>query len=107
MAPEASVFDAGKFRDVFCILLTLTGDEERETYSIARAYDVLKPHVPSGIFPFGKTSGGEYLCFDYRAAPEHPKVVLVTVETTIKAVASSFADFMASLHDGRAPRVSR
>lgn len=66
---------------------------------------VLKPLVPTGIFPFGKTSGGEYLCFDYRAAPEQPKVVLVTVETTIKPVANSFADFMASLHDGTAPRV--
>jgi hypothetical protein len=61
MAPEPSVFDAGKLRDVFCVLLTLTVDEEKETYSIARAFDVLKPRVPTGIFPFGKTSGGEYL----------------------------------------------
>lgn len=100
MAPEPSVFDAGKLRDVFCVLLTIIVDEEKESYSVVRAYDILKPHIPAGIYPFGKTSGGEYLCFDYRTPPDHPKVVLVTVEAFIRSVADSFTEFMDRLHNG-------
>jgi hypothetical protein len=59
----------------------------------------LKPHVPNGIFPFAETSGGESICFDYRANPTQPRIVLVTVETFIYPLAESLTEFLNKLHD--------
>lgn len=99
MSPEPSAFNLGSGRDVFCVLLTVSTDEERDEYSLRHVYGIIDPHVPIGIFPFALTSGGEFLCFDYRASPEHPAVVLVSVEMLIHPVAGCFGDFMASLYD--------
>jgi hypothetical protein len=65
-----------------------------------RVHEVLAPHVPPGIFPFGRTPGGEYLCFDFRNAPDTPRVVLVTGELSVLPVANSFQEFLEGLHDG-------
>lgn len=99
MSPEPSAFNVSAVRDVFCVLLTVSFNEERDEYSLRHVYDIIAPHVPAGIFPFALTSGGEFLCFDYRASPEHPAVVLVSVEMLVQPVADSFSDFMASLHE--------
>ncbi len=99
MSPEPSAFNVGSGRDVFCVLLTVSIDEERDEYSLRRVYGILEPHVPAGIFPFALTSGGEFLCFDYRASPEHAAVVLVSVGMLVHPVAGSFSDFMASLYE--------
>lgn len=87
--------------DAFSVLLIVSADREKEAYSVSKAYQVLEPHVPAGIFPFALTPGGKYLCFDYRESSEQPKITLVTVEMHIYPVAESFTDFMASLHDGQ------
>ena len=42
MAPEPAVFDVGRGTNVFNVLLTVKSHEGRETYSVARAYEVLK-----------------------------------------------------------------
>ncbi|WP_414639335.1 SMI1/KNR4 family protein [Archangium sp.] len=80
-------------------VLTLARDERWDEYSVSGAYESLSQYVPPGIYPFGLTSGGESLCFDYREFPSQPRIALVTVEGDIHSIASSFADFMARLHD--------
>jgi hypothetical protein len=99
MTPEPSVFKVGQGRDVFCTLLTLSVDEDKEYYSVSKSYEVLKPHMPAGLYPFGQTSGGEHLCFDYRDSPPQPRVVLLTVEMNALPVASSFAEFLEGLYE--------
>ncbi|MFE8596112.1 SMI1/KNR4 family protein [Archangium violaceum] len=100
MAPEPCLFNVGGSEDVFNDLLTITPIEGRESYSVMRVHEVLAPHLPPGIFPFGRTPGGEYLCFDFRNAPDAPRVVLVTSELSILPVANSFHAFLEELHDG-------
>lgn len=99
MAPEPCVFEVGGTEDVFSDLLTISSLEGRESYSVGRVYEILEPHVPKGLYPFGRTPGGEYLCFDYRHSPDEPGIVLVTVETSLLPIASSFQAFLDGLHD--------
>jgi hypothetical protein len=98
MTPEPGVFKVGRGANVFSVLLTVSRDEEHPSYSIEDSYTLIRPHVPSGIFPFGKTPGGEYLCFDYGTS-RHPRIVLVTVEMAVYPVANSFQELLAGLHD--------
>jgi len=98
MSPEPGVFNVDQGDDVFCVLLTIEPYEGKETYSVQKVHQVLKPHVPAGIFPFAKTPGGEHLCFDYRASTNQPKIVLVTVETWIFPVAESFEALLDGLY---------
>lgn len=99
MTPEPSVFKVGRGDDVFCVLLTIPVVEEREYYSVSKSYDILKPHMPAGLYPFGQTSGGEHLCFDYRGSPPQPRVVLLTVEMNALPVANSFQEFLEGLYE--------
>lgn len=99
MAPEPAVFDVGRGNNVFNVLLTIKSHEGRESYSVGRAHEVLKPLVPVGVLPFALTSGGEFICFDYRTHPSQPQIVLVTVETFIYPVGDSLTDFLSRLHD--------
>ncbi|KFA88467.1 hypothetical protein Q664_41360 [Archangium violaceum Cb vi76] len=99
MAPEPCVFKVGRGANVFSVLLTVTRDADRASYSIQDSYDLIRSHVPSGIYPFGKTPGGEYLCFDYRGAAHQPQIVLVTVEMSVLPVANSFQELLEGLHD--------
>jgi hypothetical protein len=100
MAPTPDVFDMGAGNNAFTCLLTLTSGEHEWVYSIAAAYKLLLQYVPSGIFPFGTTPGGAYLCFDYREAPPaQPSIVLVTTEMDIYPVAPSFREFLEGLHE--------
>jgi hypothetical protein len=99
MTPHPCIFDAGKLKDVMSVLLTIITDPDKKAYAIRDSYSILKPHIPSGIYPFAMTPGSEHLCFDYRASPEEPKIVLVTVDMNVHPVADSFNEFMAKLHD--------
>jgi hypothetical protein len=99
MGPEPSVFNVGKSKNVFNSLLTVSEDPERRASSASYVFNLLKPHLKPGVFPFANTPGGELLCFDYRASSEQPGIVLVTVEMDIYPVADSFNDFLAGLHD--------
>jgi hypothetical protein len=99
MTPTPYVLDVERGNTTVCVLLTFTRDESRRTYFILSAYDVLKNHIPHGIYPFAMTGAGEYICFDYRDSPGGPKIVLVTVETDIYPIADSFSEFLLKLHD--------
>ena len=100
MNPSPNVFDIGAGANVLTCLLTLTPTPGREVYAVARRYNLIKPYVPAGIFPFGITPGGENICFDYRDAPAgQPRVVLVTVEMEIYLISNSFREFLAGLHE--------
>jgi hypothetical protein len=99
MTPEPCVMNVGRGTSVFNVLLTMKSHPGQEGYSVRRIHEVLKPHVPAGIFPFAETPGGESICFDYRSAPAEPKVVLVTVETFIYPIADSLTDLLNQLHD--------
>lgn len=100
MAPEPDVFNVGGVTNVFNNLLTFVPEEHEKSYSsIAKAYRLMRPHVPRGILPFGRTPGGEYLCFDYRGAAEEPKVVLVSTEMYVYPVANSFREFLDGLYE--------
>lgn len=100
MGPEPCAFNIGTGNDAFSVLLIVSADKEKESYSISKAHHILQPHVPEGILPFALTPGGEYLCFDYRDSPAQPKVVLVTMEMSIHPIADSFNAFMDGLHHG-------
>jgi cell wall assembly regulator SMI1 len=103
MTPTPCVFNVGKSgTSVFNVLLTLKRHEGREGYSVKRIYEVLKPHIPEGIFPFAETPGGESICFDYRNGASEPKIVLVTVEMFIYPIVDSLTDLLNRLHDGSA-----
>jgi cell wall assembly regulator SMI1 len=100
MAPVPEVFDVGqRSANVFNVLLTIKPHEGNESYSVERTYEVLKPHVPAGIFPFARTPTGEFICFDYRARPLQPQVVFVTVETNIHLIAENLTDLLNQLHE--------
>ena len=102
MTPRPNVFDFGSGENAFNNLLTFVSEQDEEPYSsIHRAYRLMHPHVPAGIFPFGRTPFGEYLCFDYRNSPEEPEVVLVSTEMEIYPVAHSFREFLEGLHELR------
>ena len=100
MMPQPSVFEIGQGGNVFTCLLTLSSGEHEWVYSITAAYRLTRQYVPAGIFPFGTTPGGEYLCFDYRDTPPgQPRVVLVTTEMEIHEIANSFREFLEVLHE--------
>jgi SMI1 / KNR4 family (SUKH-1) len=100
MSPEPCAFDVGTGNDAFCVLLIVSADKEKESYTISNAHHVLQPHVPAETLPFALTPGGEYLCFDYRDSPTQPRIVLVTIEMSIRPVADSFTAFMNGLYNG-------
>jgi hypothetical protein len=99
MTPEPGVFKVGRGANAFGVLLTVTRDPAHPSYSIEDSYALIRPHAPSGIFPFGKTPGGKYLCFDYGNSSRQPRIVLVTVDMAVYPVASSFQELLAGLHD--------
>ncbi|HYO55715.1 SMI1/KNR4 family protein [Archangium sp.] len=100
MGPEPCAFNVGTGNDAVSVLLLVSADKEKESYSVHKAHSVLEPHVPVGIYPFALTPGGEYLCFDYRSTQARPKIVLVTVDMSIHPVADSFIAFMDGLYNG-------
>lgn len=101
MAPSPGVFViGGGSANVFNNLLTLTSGEHEKGYAISTKYRNINPYVPSGVFPFGMTPGGEHICFDYRDAPAgQPRIVLVTVEMEIYFISNSFREFLEALRD--------
>jgi hypothetical protein len=98
MGPEPCAFNVGTGNDAFSVLLIVSADKEKESYTVDKAHRVLEPHVPAGIFPFALTPGGEYLCFDYRDSPMQPRVVLVSAEMSIYHIADDFMSFMNGLY---------
>lgn len=99
MTPNPHIIDIGRGDSSICAFLTISEDELSRVYSIRDAHNLMKPHTPPGIYPFALTGSGEYVCFDYRAAPIQPRIIFVTVEMDIFPIANSFSEFLEKLHD--------
>ncbi|KFE67245.1 hypothetical protein DB31_8598 [Hyalangium minutum] len=106
MTPFPDVIDIGKGNTVVSELLTISEseDEDLRIYSMADTYELIKDHVPQGIYPFAGTGAGDFICFDYRSNPYAPKVVFYFTEEAgeqaIHVVANSFSEFLSKLHNG-------
>ena len=71
--PRPKIFDVpGQDENVFSKLLTFDLESRN---SIIQVYDDIKDRLPNKVYPFGKDSFGNHLCFDYRSNPESPTVV--------------------------------
>jgi len=105
MTPSPDVIDIGAGNTVVSELLTLSEseDEDLRIYSMSDTYELIKDHVPQGIYPFAGTGAGDFICFDYRSNPDAPKVVFYFTEEAgeqaIHLVANSFTEFLSKLHD--------
>jgi cell wall assembly regulator SMI1 len=100
---EPGVFDVGRGTDVLNCLLPAVCEGPYAGYSILRTYADLAQLLPPGIYPICDTPGGNKICLDYRTDPDKPAVVHWDHEqepqAAISLLASSFAAFLASLHD--------
>jgi cell wall assembly regulator SMI1 len=105
MTPYPHVIDIGTGNTVISELLTISEseDDDLRIYSMSETYELIKPHVPPGIYPFASTSAGDFICFDYRSSPDTPKVAFYFTEEAgegaIHPVADSFTEFLSKLHD--------
>jgi cell wall assembly regulator SMI1 len=99
MTPKPSGFKVGRGENAFSVLLTVSSHQGKESYSVPKVYQTIRQYAPPGIYPFGSTPGGEDLCFDYRQSSGQPRVVLVSVDASIHAVANAFQEFLEGLFD--------
>jgi cell wall assembly regulator SMI1 len=103
MSPYPDALNIGKGEDAIAALLIISLDEQQRAYSMKDTYAQVKPHVPSGVYPFAVTGSGDYICFDYRSSPHEPKVVFYfsedAGEEAIHPLAESFSDLLTKLHD--------
>jgi len=51
-------------------------EEQPYTQSIIGAYYPIGHALPTGVIPFAAGLGGDYFCFDFRADPDKPTVVV-------------------------------
>lgn len=91
----------GKDENVFSKLLTFDLESRN---SIIQVYDDIKDRLANKVYPFGKDSFRNHLCFDYRSNPESPTVVFweheeENIEEAIYPVCSTFTELLASLRD--------
>ncbi|PEE11070.1 SMI1/KNR4 family protein [Bacillus cereus] len=100
--PRPKIFDVpGQNKNVFSKLLTFDLESRN---SIIQVYDDIKDRLANKVYPFGKDSFGNHLCFDYRSNPESPTVVFweheeENIEEAIYPVCSTFTELLASLRD--------
>lgn len=99
MTPQPAGFTVGRAETSVSVLLALTEHEKWPEYSLLRTYENTRHYVPPRVYPFAQTSGGEMVCFDYRATAEQPAIVFITVEGDIHTVADSFTGFLSKLHN--------
>lgn len=91
----------GQDENVFSKLLTFDLESRN---SIIQVYDDIKDRLANKVYPFGKDSFGNHLCFDYHSNPESPTVVCweheeENIEEAIYPVCSTFTELLASLRD--------
>ncbi|QWI47060.1 SMI1/KNR4 family protein [Bacillus mycoides] len=100
--PRPKIFDVpGQGENVFSKLLTFDLESRN---SIIQVYDDIKDRLANKVYPFGKDSFGNHLCFDYRSNPESPTVVFweheeENIEEAIYPVCSTFTELLTSLRD--------
>ena len=51
MTPNPHIIDIGKGDSSICTFLTVSEDESSRTYSLRDAYNLLKAHIPPGVYP--------------------------------------------------------
>ncbi|MDZ5606196.1 SMI1/KNR4 family protein [Bacillus pseudomycoides] len=99
--PRPKIFDIpGQDENVFSDLLTLHVEDE---YSMVQIYENIKDRLVDKVYPFGRDSFGNFLCFDYRNNLQSPTVVFweheEDMEKAIYPVCSSFQELLNSLRD--------
>ncbi|PED08598.1 SMI1/KNR4 family protein [Bacillus pseudomycoides] len=99
--PRPKIFDIPEQdENVFNNLLTFDLESE---YSIIQRYESIKDRLVDKVYPFGRDSFGNFLCFDYRNTPEAPTVVFweheEDMEKAIYPVCSAFQELLNSLRD--------
>lgn len=99
--PRPKIFDIpGQDENVFSNLLTLHVNDE---YSIIQKYENIKDRLVDKVYPFGRDSFGNFLCFDSRNNLQSPTVVFweheEDMEKAIYPVCSSFQELLNSLRD--------
>ncbi|MGY1462023.1 SMI1/KNR4 family protein [Bacillus toyonensis] len=100
--PRPKIFDVpGQDENVFSKLLTFDFESSN---SIIKVYEDIKDQLPDNIYPFGKDSFGNHLCFDYRSNPVSPTIVFWDheedeIENAIYPVCSTFTELLDSLRD--------
>ncbi|MGH1048793.1 MULTISPECIES: SMI1/KNR4 family protein [Bacillus] len=100
--PRPKIFDiSGQDENVFSKLLTFDLESRN---SILQVYEDIKDGLIDKVYPFGKDSFGNHLCFDYRNNPEAPIVVFweheeEDIEEAIYPVCSSFTELLNSLYE--------
>ncbi|CAM4193710.1 hypothetical protein BAMA_23985 [Bacillus manliponensis] len=100
--PRPKIFDIPEQdENVFNNLLTFDLESQ---YSIVQRYENIKDRLVNKVYPFGRDSFGNFLCFDYRNNPESPTVVFweheeEDMEKAIYPVCSSFQELLDSLRD--------
>lgn len=99
MVPEPGVFTVEQDTKVVDLLLAVELERDIETYSIAAAYERLRPHIGGKFFPFAMTHGEEILCFDYRGTRAEPGLILVEKGMSVHDVAFGFQQFLEGLRE--------
>ncbi|GAB6427705.1 SMI1/KNR4 family protein [Bacillus luti] len=100
--PRPKIFDVpGQDENVFSKLLTFDLESRN---SIIKVYDDIKDRLANKVYPFGKDSFGNHLCFDYRSNTESPTIVFwdhegEEIEGSIYPVCSTFQELLNSLRE--------
>ena len=100
--PRPKIFDVpGRDENVFSKLLTFDLESRN---SIIQVYEDIKDRLVDKVYPFGKDSFGNHLCFDYRNNSQSPTIVFweheeEEIEKAIYPVCSSFTELLNSLGD--------
>ncbi|EJR75885.1 SMI1/KNR4 family protein [Bacillus cereus] len=100
--PRPKIFDIpNQDENVFSKLLTFDLESRN---SIIQVYEDIKDRLVDKVYPFGKDSFGNHLCFDYRNNSQSPTIVFweheeEEIEKAIYPVCSSFTELLNSLRD--------
>ncbi|MEI4800390.1 SMI1/KNR4 family protein [Bacillus sp. FJAT-51639] len=100
--PRPKAFDIqGQDGSAFSNLLTFDLESQ---YSIIQRYENIKDRLVDKVYPFGRDSFGNFLCFDYRNDLQSPTVVFweheeEEMEKAVYPVCSSFTELLDSLRD--------
>ncbi|WP_044783808.1 SMI1/KNR4 family protein [Bacillus thuringiensis] len=99
--PRPKIFDIPN-QDENVFSKRLTFDLESRN-SIIQVYEDAKDRLIDKVYPFGKNSFGNHLCFDYQNNPESPTIVFLDheeeMEKAIYSVCSSFTELLNSLRE--------
>jgi hypothetical protein len=87
---------------VLGVLLTLDWRRRENVWALLASLAV-DAQLPDGLFPIAEDGGGDFLCLDFRADPDHPAVAYWSHEVGgdegVVPIAGSFTGLLALLSD--------